>query len=479
MRSRYHMLPILIIAFLVISDLYAVRSLPQHPAQGDILDSQHQVMRMLLQTNGSQAVEAEMAAMTPVDNTQAEMYTLPNFWYREPCSSTIPFCETCSNDATTCYSCQGGYMLRENSCGCLDPLCASCPDSPDICESCSDIKSVVSKKEPGTCECMDGFKMSDLGGCKPIPREPEASSPKPDLTKQCIDMRCLRCSSSPDLCEECAEDFMLSKNMSCIPVSRETSPSPSPKDPPCEDSNCLLCPKSPNLCEKCKDDNAKVNEKSGMCECLDGFLPSIRGCLRNPFSNIPTGKVPAPSDDTMSSPTVEKETNNTTSGLTKDPGNQTINGPKDPQLAAKPVTASQPVAMQQNQRKKNATHPGFEYVNIRLETSTPVNSLADNADTASQLLRPQTQGVSGAATDTPVQQREAGWLGKKRWKSMSFEYDPEDGEQSSEDDSSTIGLDSKVTGGYDTDLLRKKQLLLQMLKETDARIEELEANGQE
>ena len=347
---------------------------------GILNGKEHHVKRVLLETNGSKAAEAEMADM--MDSTLVN--NQPIFLYRDACSSSISFCDTCSDDAATCYSCLDGYVLRDNTCGCVDP-------------------------------------------------------------------RCSKCTKSPALCEECREEFMLSRNNSCIPISRETST----KNPPCVDPMCESCAVSPGMCETCKDTNAIVNERTGRCECMDGYLASIRGCLRNPFSNAQMEKLP---------PAGGEETKDTYASEEADP----VLGMK---------SADQPVALQQDQTHKNLSHPGFEYVNIRFETSTPEDMFQK------QTNRFDTQAVSGTTTEQSHQPAKGRWIGKKTWKSATSDVE---GKGTDEEDEHLLhpGNDAfeepepyrdDVTT-LPIDLLEKKQLLIQMLKETDARIEELEAN---
>lgn len=347
---------------------------------GILNGKEHLVKRVLLETNGSKAAEAEMAEM--MDSTLVN--NQPIFSYRDACSSSISFCDTCSDDATTCYSCLDGYVLRDNSCGCVDPGCS-------------------------------------------------------------------KCTKSPSLCEECREEFMLSRNNSCIPISRETSP----KKPPCVDPMCESCAVSSDMCETCKDTNAVVNARTGRCECRDGYLASIRGCLRNPFSNTQTEKLPSVGGE---------ETKDTYASEGADP----VLGMK---------SADQPVALQQDQAHKNFSHPGFEYVNIRFETSTPEDVFQK------QTNRFDTQAESGTATGQSLQPAKGRWIGKKTWKSATSDVEDKDTDDEDEHllhpEEDAPGEPEPYRDAVTTlpiDLLEKKQLLIQMLKETDARIEELEAS---
>lgn len=408
--------------------------------------------RALLETNGTMAVEAEMAEI--MKGNQISTNTLPVFLYRGPCSNTIPFCDTCSEDGITCYSCQDGYVLRDTSCGCLDPRCSSCPESSEKCESCSDSNAVINK-EFGTCECKDGYVLNKMDICESIPKPSN-----PLKTDRCLDPKCSVCTKSPDTCEKCQDNFMLSLNKSCIPAMRDTSPSS--EYPQCEDTKCKSCPKSPQVCESCQDPNAVANHRTGRCECRDGFLSSIRGCLRNPFSNIQVGEEMKPSKENV---TVEKEANKSEGD--GNPESMPAQGSPDPQVALKPIENVDQLV--QETKQKNSSHPGFDYVNIRFETSTPDDVFQRKNDR----LANQPQDVSG--TSSRASSQETGWLGKKKWRPMSSEILVDSDLPSTEDAPHVTRVDH-AESMYNADLIRKKQMLMQMLRETDARIEELESN---
>ena len=452
MRFQYRIIILLVIVSKSCHGLYSHEDRDQQETRYNRMQNGK---RVLLATNGTKAVEAEMAEV--LNKSQITTNIWPVFLYRGPCSDTIPLCETCSEDGTTCYSCQDGYVLRDKSCGCLDPRCSSCPESSGKCESCSDTNAAINK-ESGTCDCKDGYVLSEMERCDPIPIPSD-----PVNTDPCMDPKCSTCTESSDICEKCFDDFMLSSNNSCIPATRETSPSS--EYPPCEDTKCASCHKSPQVCESCQDANAAVNDRTGRCECRDGFLASIRGCLRNPFANIQLGKDTAPLKENK---TVEKETEN--AGGEKDPESLPVTGSQYPQLAVEPIENVD--QRSEDPRHKNSSHPGFDYVNIRFETSTP----DDVFQRRNHRLASQPQEVYGTSAQ-PSSGQEAGWIGRKKWRPMSSDMQGKQGDlpSSSEDANHVTRLDDGESR-YNADLIRKKQLLMQMLRETDARIEELESD---
>jgi len=71
-------------------------------------------------------------------------------------------CKTCDNTAI-CTSCPSGFYLEtDNTCIACDFNCSECETSSDNCTTCSD----VSRSEPPTCECANGYYDNEAtGGC--------------------------------------------------------------------------------------------------------------------------------------------------------------------------------------------------------------------------------------------------------------------------------------------------------------------------